>query len=120
MQKEALDKLAAEYAAGKYDKYGEIMKKRVLEALQDFCRRSEEFARAVVDGGTFADCMKAVANNVGSGISDLDAFTRAVQFYFPTAAVRFSMQIDLAPHAGDADTAHSGAAVLDLDLADFL
>ena len=119
MTQQALDKLGAEYAAGRYDEYGEIMKARTLEALQDFCRQSEEFARAVVDGGTFGDCMKAVAKNCGNGISDLDAFTRAVRFYFPTAEVRYSMHIDLAPHAGDEDTAHSGK-VLDLDLADFL
>ncbi len=49
------------------------MKRAVLDTLMDFCQQSEEFAQAVVQGGSFPDCMKAVAKGVGSSISDLEA-----------------------------------------------
>ena len=124
MVQEALAKLEKEYAAGRYDRYAEVMKKKLVEALKDFCRQDGEFAQAVVQGGTFEDCMKAVAKNCGNGISDEEAYGRAAKFYFPTAAVRFHMTIDLAPHAHDEDTdstvgaPRAGKAVV-LNLADF-
>ena len=77
-------------------------------------------AQAVVQGGTFEDCMKAVAKNCGSGISDLDAYGRAVQFYFPTAAIRFQMTIDLVPHDTEDETEDTGHRAVVLNLADFL
>ena len=36
------------------------MKGAVLAAVKDFCVQDEEFAQAVVQGGTFAECMKKV------------------------------------------------------------
>lgn len=75
------------------------MMKDVKAALVDFCRQDEEFAQAVVQGGSLAQCLKAVAQGTGSSISDLEAYQKAVQFYFPGAKVRFQMSIDL---AGDA------------------
>ena len=48
-----------------------------------------------MQGGTFEDCMKAVAKGCGSSISDLDAYKKAVQFYFPGAQIRMTMTIDL-------------------------
>ena len=67
----------------------------VAAQLEFFCRQDAEFAQAVVQGGTFADCMKAVANGVGSSISDLDAYKKAVAFYFPGAKVHMKLTIDL-------------------------
>lgn len=67
----------------------------VAAQLESFCRQDAEFAQAVVQGGTFADCMKAVANGVGSSISDLDAYKKAVRFYFPGAEVKMQLTIDL-------------------------
>jgi hypothetical protein len=68
----------------------------VCEALKTFCRQEPEFAQAVAQGkGTFADCCKHVAKNAGSALSDLEAFQRAVQFWFPSAVVQFQMRIDL-------------------------
>jgi len=92
---QAKRKLEAEQASGKYDRYASAMKEAVCEALDGFCRQDGEFAQAVVQGGTFEDCMKAVAKNCGSSISDLEAFRRAVQFYFPGADVRFQMSVNL-------------------------
>ena len=67
----------------------------VAAQLDSFCRQDAEFAQAVAQGGTFADCMKAVANGVGSSISDLDAYKKAVAFYFPGAKVHMKLTIDL-------------------------
>lgn len=67
----------------------------VAAQLESFCRQDAEFAQAVAQGGTFADCMKAVANGVGSSISDLDAYKKAVAFYFPGAEVKMQLTIDL-------------------------
>lgn len=41
------------------------MKSAVRDALLKFCRQNEEFAQAVVQGGSFKDCMAAVAKGVG-------------------------------------------------------
>ena len=84
----------------KLDRYGEAMKGAVKEALLDFCRQEEEFAQAVVQGGSFKDCMAAVSKKVkNDAISDLEAYKAAVEFYFPGAAVSMKMNIDL---CGDA------------------
>ena len=73
---QAKSKLDVEKKAGSYDRYASAMKNAVCEALDGFCRQDAEFAQAVVQGGTFTDCMKAVAKGCGSAISDLEAFRR--------------------------------------------
>lgn len=68
----------------------------VKAALIDFSKQDSEFAQAIMEhSGTFADCMAAVAKNVGNSISDIAAYRRAVKFYFPGADVAFSMTINL-------------------------
>lgn len=94
------------------------MKQAVKKALLDFCRQDEEFAQAVVQGGTFPDCMKAVAKGVGGSISDLDAYKRAVSFYFPGAGIKCTMKIDLCDSVKDAP--HPDGPGILLNLADFL
>lgn len=71
------------------------MKEAVRATLETFCTQDEEFAQAVVQGGSFSDCMTAVAKGVGGHISDLEAYKKAVQFYFPGAEIRMQMTIDL-------------------------
>ncbi len=112
-QERALEKLEKEYKAGSYDKYASAMKSAVLKALKDFVKQDAEFAQAVVQGGSFEDCMKAVAKGCGSSISDLDAYQRAVQFYFPGAKIRFTMTIDLIGAAGQKEEPAKGV-ILDL------
>lgn len=109
---QALAKLTEGAKNGRYDRYAAIMKDPVRDLLMDFCRQNREFAQAVVQGGTFEDCMKAAAQKCGSGLSDLEAYRRAVQFYFPGAEVRARYELDL---TGDA---REGPAVV-LNLADF-
>lgn len=94
------------------------MKNAVKQALLDFCRQDDEFAQAVVQGGTFQACMAAVAKGVGSSISDLEAYKRAVGFYFPGAGIKVSMQIDLCDSVKDAP--HPDGPGIVLSLADFL
>ena len=120
MEERALAKLAAEFGKGKYNSAANIMKQSVRDALETFIRQDEEFAQAVVQGGTFEKCMESVSKNVGSGISDLDAYKRAVQFYFPGANVEFTMKIRVNPYeSGDNDKpddkADTGAITLNFD-----
>lgn len=103
------------------------MKGAVLAAVKDFCVQDEEFAQAVVQGGTFAECMKKVAAGVGNSISDIDAYKKAVQFYLPGAEVRMQLTIDLiGKAAGETEQVAAQPApvaeppkVISLDLADF-
>ena len=76
------------------------MKTAVRDALLRFAEQDEEFAQAIVQGGSFAGCMQAVARGVGQSISDLEAYEKATRFYFPGSRVRFEMHVDL---VGDAD-----------------
>lgn len=120
---QALKKLADEKKAGKYDRYAGAMKDAVHDALVGFCEQDEEFAQAVVQGGTFEDCMKAVAKNCGSSISDLEAFRRAVRFYFPGADVQFHMTVNLCASVETEETKPAGDVkrkTVILDLEDFL
>ena len=116
----ALKKLEEEYKSGSFDKYANIMKSAVKDTLADFCRQDDEFAQAVVQGGSFTDCMKAVAKSCGTGISDLEAYRRAVRFYFPGAEIRFQMTIDLiGDAAGERESAQDTGTMI-LDFTQFL
>lgn len=88
----------------------------VMEIIELFCQQEPEFAQAVVQGQSFADCMKKVAAGIGSSIKDLDAYKRAVQFYFPGAQVHMELTIDLvgatAEPALPAETAEPAAMVV--------
>lgn len=87
----------------------------VMVALKDFCLQEEEFAQAIVQGGSFTDCMKAVAKGVGNSISDIDAYKKAVQFYFPGAKVKMQLSIDLIGDATGTDAPASGGLILDFN-----
>ena len=99
------------------DPKAKFMAPYVRDALLEFCRQDEEFARAVVQGGHFADCMAAVSKGVTSALSDLEAYRRAVSFYFPGAEIRMSMKIDLCGSVQGAP--HPDGPALLLDLSDF-
>ncbi len=111
---------------GKYDQYAQVMKDRVNETLALFCEQDREFAQAVVQGGAFEECMKAVSKDArsygnGHGIPDLEAFRRAVQFYFPGADVRFQMSVNLCTSVEDEEPEQPSKAERKiLDLEDFL
>lgn len=92
-----------------------VMAEAVLAALKDFCLQDEEFAQAIAQGGSFDQCMKAVAKGVGNAISDLDAYKKAVQFYFPGAKIKMQMTIDLIGDAAKETPAPQAAKILDLE-----
>lgn len=126
----ALSKLKEELPGIKGKKES-VMKKAVAEALESFCRQDESFAQAVAEGGSFSDCMKAVAKGVGSSISDLEAYRKAVRFYFPQAEVRFAMTVETGTGLAETGTKTKGPAAIQpkpvpapsrkiLDLTDFL
>lgn len=110
---QAKERLEKEYKEVKGTKES-AMKAAVRDSLLEFCRQNEEFAQAVAQGGTFPDCMKAVAKGVGSSISDLEAYRRAASFYFDGAKVKFQMVIQLEP----AETEPDRGGLL-LNLSDF-
>ena len=107
--KEKLDKESKEIK-GKHEK---AMEGEIKTQLLDFCRQNEEFAQAVVQGGSFPDCMTAVAKGVGIHISDLEAYRRAVSFYFPGAKVNMQVWIQLEPDGVSQDIPSSGGILLD-------
>lgn len=89
-------KLKAEYSQVKGQKE-QAMRSAVRDVLLEFCLQDEEFAQAVAQGGSFPDCMKAVAQGVGGSISDLEAYRRAAAFYFDGAEVQSVVTIRLTP-----------------------
>lgn len=118
---QAVNKLTEEKksVAGQKEK---VMAGAVFATLKDFCLQDEEFAQAIVQGGSFVDCMKKVANGVGNSISDLDAYKKAVQFYFPGAEVKMQLTIDLIGKARGEDAPNAAPAPqpgMILNLADF-
>lgn len=113
---QAEEKLRAEAEKGTYDRYAAVMKKPVLEQLVAFCGQNEEFAEAVVQGGSFEECMKAVAKGCGQALSDLEAYKRAAAFYFKGADVVMQLEIRL---AGDPEKPVERKPIV-LDLGDFL
>lgn len=93
--KNALDKLEQGSKEKIDNRYGAVIKTYVHSALEGFCKQDESFAQAVINGGTFAECIKYCTDGIAasSGVSDIDIYRRAVQFYFPGAQVDFKIQI---------------------------
>lgn len=91
-----------------------VMKSAVKNALIDFSGQSSEFAQAIIESDkSFAECMKTVTQNIGNSISDIEAYRRAVQFYFPGADIKFEMKINLSA-AVDQATDSISVSLLDL------
>lgn len=128
--KEASEKLEREAKAGKFGQKENAMKAAVVSALKSFCRQSEELCDRVIKGGSFEECMRAVAKDVGSSISDIEAYRRAVAYYWKEAKISFVMKIEGAGTAGEEkeeSKADEVSAVNDndeavelIDLSDFL
>lgn len=73
----------------------------VQEALESFCEQEPEFEQAIEQSGkTFQECLNEVVNGCESCLSDIEAYRRAVKFYFSTATVSFRMEIDLCGNNG--------------------
>ena len=102
------------------DKYARAIAKPTADALMEFCRQEPEFEQAIEQSGkSFDDCLTAITKGIGQSISDLEVYSRAVKFYFPVAAVRFRMEIDLCGNNGAADppiTQHKQEKPMNLSL----
>lgn len=102
---EAMERLNKEFKDGKaLNRYAGVMAEPVKKQLVAFCKEDREFAQAVVQGGSFRACMEAVTKGVGQSLSDLEAYSRAVRFYFPGAKVHFRMELDLVGDAAAEDS----------------
>lgn len=121
MQERALERLTRESEKKQSGQKERVVSGPVAEALKDFCRQSDEFARAVVQGGDFKGCLDAVLKNSGGALSDLEAYRRAVSYYFPGAQVDMKLSIRMSKYeAEDEQDAAGQRGGLLLDLADFL
>lgn len=98
-----------------------LMADAVMTVLLDFCRQSEAFAEAVVNGGSFVDCMKAVTKGLGNYAEGLSSCKKAVAFYLPTAEIKVQMSIILPQQTQTAapTAAEEPKSDMILDLADF-
>lgn len=103
-------------------KYESAMSEYVKNALIEFAKQSEEFARAIIEAGSFEGCMKEVAKGIGNYISDLDAYKRAVKYYFPTATIECTMRINTEGNITGAseEKAPEKASAINLSLDDLL
>ena len=60
-----------------------VIAEPTANALIAFCEQSEEFARAVIDGDDFINCLITISKDFGNAVSDFEVYSKAVQFYFP-------------------------------------
>lgn len=92
----AKEKLEAEDKLFKGGRAAASVQSYVLRALLNFADQEPRFAEAVCNTErTFSECCAAVVHNAGEVLSDLEAYRKAVQFYFPNAEISFSMNINL-------------------------
>lgn len=79
------------------DRHYTIIKDGVIAALESFIKQDDEFAQAVVQGGPMKEMYEAVCKKIGSknGVSDLEVYQSAVEFFFAGAKIEFHMTIDL-------------------------
>lgn len=88
-------------SSGINGKVQKAIARETAQALRSFCEQEPEFAQAIEQSGkTFQQCLDKVAAGVSASLSDFEAYSKAVEFYFPGAKVIFQMRIDL---IGDAD-----------------
>lgn len=85
-------------------RHAQVLAKPTADALMEFCRQEPEFEQAIMQSGkSFTDCLNEITKGIGSAISDLEVYSRAVKFYFHVATVRFHMTIDLCGDNGAVD-----------------
>ncbi len=96
----AKEKLEAEDKLFMGSRSAQTVQSYVLRALLSFADQEPRFAEVVCNTKrTFSECCAAVVHNAGEVLSDLDAYRKAVQFYFPNAEISFVMNIKLTGEA---------------------
>ena len=115
---EAREKIEKEVAEAKQlNNYSKVTAEPTAKALIGFCDQNDEFAQAVVQGGSFIECIAHCTKGVGGSMSDIDFYGKAVQFYFPGAEIEFLMKIHMSKYetvGGNSDN------IIDFNLTDFL
>lgn len=99
-----------------------IVADTACDALSNFCRQNETFAKAVVEGGSLSDCVKQVMGDTVYAISDLDIFKKCAEYYFPSAKIGMVLTIDTAMESNRlrTDEKPGPGKMLSLKLDDFL
>lgn len=99
----AKEKLEAEDKQFRGSREAMAVESYVLRTLLSFVEQEARFAEVICGTTrTFSECCAAVVHGAGEMLSDLDAYRKAVQFYFPNAEIAFVMNIKL---TGEAPTA---------------
>lgn len=95
------------------NRYANAIAESTANALKDFCIQEPEFYQAVENSSkTFDECLEEIVKGIGSSISDLEVYRKAVQYYFPTADIHFKMEIDTCGNIeGAAKEQHDAAPI---------
>lgn len=114
---QAVEKINRKEKPEKNDMFAAAIGEHIKKALTTFCEQNEEFARAVLDGGSANECIKAVADKIRKrkSVSDFDVYQLAVKYYFPVAVVDFVMKIRMSEYEPKAGQTEQKTA-LDLSL----
>ncbi len=97
---QAVDKLGQEETSFSGGQKEQAIHKAVAATLKKFCEEDARFAQVVLKTRrTLSDCCGQIVKGVGSSISDLEVYRRAVQFYFPNSEIEFKMNILLTGEA---------------------
>lgn len=111
----AKEKIQKEADSNKADGKVKAILPSVIDVLNKFSEQEPEFAQAIVQSDkTIIDCCQHILKGVGSSISDIEVYRRAVDFYFPGADVVFEMKINL---TASVETAEK---TLVIDITDFM
>jgi hypothetical protein len=97
---QAKEKINSKDKPEKNDMFAAAIGEHIKKALVLFCEQNEEFARAVLDGGSANECIKSVADKIRTrkSVSDFDVYQLAVKYYFPVAVVDFVMKIRMSEY----------------------
>ena len=97
---QAKEKINCKDKPEKNDMFAAAIGEHIKKALTVFCEQNEEFARAVLDGGSANECIKSVADKIRTrkSVSDFDVYQLAVKYYFPVAVVDFVMKIRMSEY----------------------
>ena len=102
---QAVEKINRKEKPMKDDPFAVAIGEHIKKALTVFCEQNEEFARAVLDGGSANECIKSVADKIRTrkAVSDFDVYQLAVKYYFPVAVVDFVMKIRMSEYESKAE-----------------
>lgn len=79
-------------------KYTDVFSKTILQPTADilinFCRENDDFAKGVVEGDSFSECIKSVVKSLNRrACSDFEVYGRAVKFYMEDWKVEWTINI---------------------------